>query len=342
MNTIIPPREQWILTNLTSRDLPVADLVNFPIIKANSSFDALQYATADKVGSSLVLKNYVRQRWIVFGNYLHTHDDKANVADIPDGLNVLTNGPNSNADFLHTHNNKANVYHIHDQYLPIVDFSSVLLQTLNRDDIAYKSQSVNQFFDLKSSGDKIDNAVALSHAQLHTIVSHTDTISTGLQLNILVGGVLSNADKLHSHKLVGGATDVTATFTEINQALDGINTTVSYANLNTLTAGSTSNADNLHTHLHNNLLGLQGGIIGEYYHLNLDQINYIIQILNGGHIDALATKTADYTIVESDYTILVDATSNAVTITFPAAPNQGQTFNIKCINSNSICIKINT
>ena len=294
MNTIISPREQWILTNLTSRDLPVADLVNFPVIKSNSSFDALQYATADKVGSSLILKNYVRQRWISFGDYLHTHDDKVNVADIPDGLDIVTNGPTSDADQYHTHNNKANVYHLHDQYLPIVDFFSILSQTLNLDDIAYKSQSVNQFFDLNSSGNSIDNTVALSHEELHTIVSH-DTLATGLQLNILVGGVLSNADNLHSHKLVGGATDVTATFTEINQALDGINTTVSYINLNILTAGPTSDADHLHTHsfdsiYHNILLGLQGGdpSADEYYHLSLDQINNIDQALNGISINVTA------------------------------------------------------
>lgn len=41
---------------------------------------------------------------------------------------------------------------------------------------------------------------------------------------------------------------LTATATEINQALDGISANVTYTNLNTLTAGSSSNADSLHTH----------------------------------------------------------------------------------------------
>lgn len=42
--------------------------------------------------------------------------------------------------------------------------------------------------------------------------------------------------------------DVTATATEINQALDGISVNVTFTNLNTLTAGPASNADALHTH----------------------------------------------------------------------------------------------
>lgn len=42
--------------------------------------------------------------------------------------------------------------------------------------------------------------------------------------------------------------DVTATATEINQALDGISANVTDTNLNTLTAGSSSNADALHSH----------------------------------------------------------------------------------------------
>ena len=52
---------------------------------------------------------------------------------------------------------------------------------------------------------------------------------------------------------------------------------------------------------------------------------------------ALRTETSDYTITSSDWTILADATSNTVTITLPASPNQGQVFNIKCIDSTNTC-----
>ena len=50
------------------------------------------------------------------------------------------------------------------------------------------------------------------------------------------------------------AVQVTATSTEVNQALDGISADVTDTNLNTLTAGSTSDADALHTHTLNKKL----------------------------------------------------------------------------------------
>lgn len=52
---------------------------------------------------------------------------------------------------------------------------------------------------------------------------------------------------------------------------------------------------------------------------------------------AIRTETANYTIVETDRTVLADATSNTVAISLPAIPNQGQTFNIKCINATFTC-----
>ncbi len=55
--------------------------------------------------------------------------------------------------------------------------------------------------------------------------------------------------------------------------------------------------------------------------------------VGGGNIRSITTKTANYTILESDYTILADASSNTVTLTLPASPNTGQVFNIKAIDS---------
>jgi len=46
----------------------------------------------------------------------------------------------------------------------------------------------------------------------------------------------------------------------------------------------------------------------------------------------IGTKTSDYTILASDYTILADATANTVTISLPASPSAGQIFCIKCVN----------
>lgn len=52
---------------------------------------------------------------------------------------------------------------------------------------------------------------------------------------------------LHRHLLAYGASDVSATYIEINQALDGIAGSVTASNLNTLTNGSLV-SDSLHTH----------------------------------------------------------------------------------------------
>ena len=54
-------------------------------------------------------------------------------------------------------------------------------------------------------------------------------------------------------------------------------------------------------------------------------------------IKTISTKTANYTIVGTDYTILADATSNTVDISLPASPTQGQIFNIKCIDATFAC-----
>ncbi len=59
--------------------------------------------------------------------------------------------------------------------------------------------------------------------------------------------------------------------------------------------------------------------------------------VGGGNIRSISTKTADYTLLGNDYIILADATSNTVTITLPAAPVNGQIFNIKCINAIFTC-----
>ena len=55
---------------------------------------------------------------------------------------------------------------------------------------------------------------------------------------------------------------------------------------------------------------------------------------------SVATKTANYTATVSDRLIIIDATSNTVTITLPAASgNTGLRFYLKCINAaNTVTI----
>jgi len=58
-----------------------------------------------------------------------------------------------------------------------------------------------------------------------------------------------------------------------------------------------------------------------------------VVIVGGANIQSIATKTEDYTLVDSDSTILADATNNTVTISLPVSPTHGQVFNVKAINS---------
>lgn len=53
----------------------------------------------------------------------------------------------------------------------------------------------------------------------------------------------------------------------------------------------------------------------------------------GGNVRSIVAKAADYTITSDDYTIIADGTSNTVTLSLPASPNEGQIFNIKCKDS---------
>lgn len=56
----------------------------------------------------------------------------------------------------------------------------------------------------------------------------------------------------------------------------------------------------------------------------------------------ISAKTADYTVVATDYAILADGTSNTVAITLPASPTQGQIFVIKAINiDNAVTVARN-
>ena len=63
------------------------------------------------------------------------------------------------------------------------------------------------------------------------------------------------------------------------------------------------------------------------------QVAMKVVIVGGANIQAIATKTEDYTLVDSDNTILADAASNTVTISLPVSPTHGQVFNVKAIVS---------
>jgi hypothetical protein len=58
---------------------------------------------------------------------------------------------------------------------------------------------------------------------------------------------------------------------------------------------------------------------------------------SGGRVKQVSTKTNDYTILSSDYTTLLDCSSNTVTGTLPASPTTGEWHNVKCINNTFAC-----
>jgi len=62
-------------------------------------------------------------------------------------------------------------------------------------------------------------------------------------------------------------------------------------------------------------------------------------VKTGGLILGIVTKTANYTATISDYTIRVDATSGAVSITLPT-PAVGTVYNIKKIDASANAVTI--
>lgn len=83
---------------------------------------------------------------------------------------------------------------------------------------------------------------------------------------------------------------------------------------------------------------------GYYYWLN-NKWNRLVNtddVTNALLISSIVTKTSNYNALATDETILVDATSNAVTVTLPsAALSLGKKFNIKKIDTsdNNVIIK---
>jgi hypothetical protein len=82
---------------------------------------------------------------------------------------------------------------------------------------------------------------------------------------------------------------------------------------------------------HNDLSGIQGGAPDEYYHLTAAQY---ADIANGA-VKSTSTKTANYLLTASDYTIRVDCSSGVITLTLPdAAANTGRIYVIKKVDAS--------
>jgi len=71
--------------------------------------------------------------------------------------------------------------------------------------------------------------------------------------------------------------------------------------------------------------------------IDLNEIKNSVNFLYDGSIKSIRTITNDDLIVSTDYTILADATSNTVTVSLPASPEEGRIYNVKCINDTFTC-----
>ena len=269
------PRETWFITNVSNDSIRITDIPSIPVIKPNQRIDLLTYTDLVTAQSSTVIAAYISNSRLSSEEYLHTHDDKSEIGhtheldeitDVtasPADLTQLTD--ESNADDLHKHQHNLLEGLNEDDYIHLtasnkIDFT-ILIDGSNADDLHTHDLAGN------IDHDKLDNLQGgASDDYYHLKKTQHDTLTDG-----------SDADALHTHDgkadtnhthILSNVTDVTATSTEINQALDGIGLTVTDTNLNTLT--DNSNADGLHSHSasghpdHNDLNGLN---VGDYQHL---------------------------------------------------------------------------
>jgi hypothetical protein len=59
-------------------------------------------------------------------------------------------------------------------------------------------------------------------------------------------------------------------------------------------------------------------------------------------LSRVRTVTEDYTATPDDYTVVVDASAESVTVTLPATPPEGLTLNIACLDdTNGVTVDFN-
>jgi len=310
------PRETWFVTNVTNNSIRITDIPSMPVIKAGQRIDLLIYASLSVARSSTTISGYISNGSLSSEEYLHTHDDRAEVihghvlTDLTDvtattaELTQLTDG--SNADALHTHaGGGGGGTSAHND-----------ISGLNDGDYIHLTSAEKISFNLNTSK---------KHEELHTIASHTDTNATGDELNTLTDG--SNADALHTHAVGGGGLlpchndlpglnigdcihltsaekisfnlNTSKRHEELHTIASHTDTNATGAELNILTDGS--NADALHTHTsishpdHNDLNGLN---VGDYKHLTSTQYT---TLTNGSIADSLHKHTASFIDTDTTY-----------------------------------------
>jgi hypothetical protein len=128
---------------------------------------------------------------------------------------------------------------------------------------------------------------------------HTKTLDSKPWDSLITIVNMLNIPKVltHEHLLTEGATDVSATSAEINQAISGIGLTVTAPNLDTLT--DTSNADALHTHA-----SAIGAPTPLYFTAGVGQTNFDLSVVPAMQMvtieGVLQRGTVDYNVVGTE------------------------------------------
>ena len=277
MSDAIPKeRASWFVTNTTKQTLKITDIPAIPPLKPGARIDVLEYVKADQINNSIIIRTYTNKGWLVFEDYLHTHDDKSDkthvIADHPDTfvtgeqLNALVSGISSNADELHTHdditneinNLENNIDGVSNNLSTHVGQKRSFHGVTDVNNLTLKSGSINQLSDITSPGEDIEEAVKKKHDKEH---NHDHN-----RLNNIQGGSFKSNQIYH--------------LTEPQH--------------DTLT--ESENADTLHKHTHDNLEEIHGGDSNDRYHLKQTQHD---NLTDGSNADGLHAHDK-YTQAEVD------------------------------------------
>ncbi|KKM60838.1 hypothetical protein LCGC14_1537750 [marine sediment metagenome] len=122
MANIQKPKESWYITNISSGTLTIPTIPSLPKLKSGQRIDLLEYTDINAVSNSIIIRNYVNSGLLKLEEYIHTHEDKADVdhthenkADI-NHIHEIEEDIHTHedkADVDHTHSNKADVDHTH-------------------------------------------------------------------------------------------------------------------------------------------------------------------------------------------------------------------------------------
>ena len=196
-------QETWIVTNNYSKPLALLDIITPYTVRSGEVVDLLKVGnnTPENLSNSAIIRNYSNKiirtglnkgKPYISAVYNHSHD----------GLSVLTGGSESDADGLHTHGQFTTGDDVNSL---IIEAVSDIENNIDLTDFVSKSGSINQFFDITSTGVIIEDAVSKAHNEhIHNNLLGLNngdykhlTSSQFTNFFTLVSG--GNSDGLHKH-----------------------------------------------------------------------------------------------------------------------------------------------